>query len=702
MHIDRPAQQGRRVKRFLNFLERLSLGVERPVARLVRDPRFNPLYHTGTITLFLLLVIGATGVYLTMFFQFGFAGSYRAVTNIEASLVGRVMRGLHRYASDLAVITALLHAWRTFFMDRFRGPRWLAWVTGIVLAVCAWIIGVTGYWLISDARSQLLNETLADTIGRARAGVTFLNTFLATDTRGAGWRFTLILLLVHVGLSAAVGLFFWLHVRRLSRAKWLPPRFGLALAGIPLLIAAIAVPLGMLPPLDPLRLPGPVDIDGFFLFYLPAALRWPPALLWGGAAVLLALACAIPWLLTRRRPAPVAVDAERCTGCSLCVADCPYRAITLVERPPSSSGRAYKYIAVVDPRLCVACGVCIGACEPIALALRDRPAEPRWEEALRLASAEGKPVKAVFTCERHAAQGQPPSPPPFYRNRGRSEDIVVIPLTCVGMAHPDLAARALAAGAAEVQFVGCPPEDCASREGNLWLQQRLARERRPMLDRRLAAAPIATDWLPPNDFARALRGGPHQSSATAYGFTPTAAHRRGILAALALAGLAVVVALALGRLPLQAHPAGQAVVEISMNHLSGLPVKGVTIAGATTGAPPGPAAHAPTRLVLEVDGEARLDKTYGDGNRAAQVFERVILAPGQHRVRLLMFDLPGSGRTPGAGRRSRWRWHPARSCRCTTATCAPAVIRPRAGGCTTRPRPAPMPAAASATRWTRA
>ena len=118
------------MKRFLRTLERISLAVEKPLARLVRDPRFNPLYHTGTITVFLLLIILVTGVYLTMFYQFGFTGSYRAVANVQASLVGRVIRALHRYASDLAVILALLHGWRTFFMDRFRGPRWLAWVTG--------------------------------------------------------------------------------------------------------------------------------------------------------------------------------------------------------------------------------------------------------------------------------------------------------------------------------------------------------------------------------------------------------------------------------------------------------------------------------------------------------------------------------------------------------------------------------------------
>ncbi len=42
MSIDWQARQGSRRRRFLNGLERISLAVERPIARLVRDPRFNP------------------------------------------------------------------------------------------------------------------------------------------------------------------------------------------------------------------------------------------------------------------------------------------------------------------------------------------------------------------------------------------------------------------------------------------------------------------------------------------------------------------------------------------------------------------------------------------------------------------------------------------------------------------------------------
>ena len=88
----------------------------------------------------------------------------------------------------------------------------------------------------------------------------------------------------------------------------------------------------------------------------------------------------------------------------------------------------------------------------------------------------------------------------------RTEPVVrVIPLPCIGMANPNLLSQALEAGAAEVAFIGCPPEDCANREGNVWLQERLARNRAPRWQGESASAPVSTCWLPPVDFGRGLR-----------------------------------------------------------------------------------------------------------------------------------------------------------------------------------------------------
>ncbi len=636
--VDWKLRQRNFVRRFLNALERISLVLEWPVQKWVGRAEFNPLYHTGTITIFLLLVILATGVYLTMFYQFGFEASYQAVAGVETNLVGRVVRALHRYASGAAVIAALLHGWRTFFMDRFRGPRWLAWVSGVVMAGFAWLIGISGYWMVMDSRAQVLDQTLVRLLQPFQWGQDFLVRYLTTQAAGTGWVFVLMVITVHLGLSALVGLFFYYHVVRLSRPKLLPPRYWMWALGGLLLLAALLAPLGMLPPANAERLPGAMDIDLWYLFYLPGVLRGPPAAFWGGVLGALVLASLLPWSLRRKALPPIVVNAERCTGCTLCAADCPYTAIVM---RPRSDGKRHKYVAQVDAKLCVACGVCIGACQPLALSLGGLPEGPALDALLlQAAGAHGEPAQVVFACERHVQHLRPAVLGDGAALAAGQAGEVIIPLACIGMARPELAERALQAGAAGVRFVGCPPEDCANREGNLWLQKRLERQRLPKLRLAFAQAGIHSAWLAPRPFGRRLGDGTESSRATAYGAVVKLRDWRSWLPALTLLGAVLAVQVALSQAPYQPYPAGQALVEVALEHRSGYPLAGIEPAGALE-----LGLVNPVRLALAVDGRVVFDETYNRPDGPARAFVQVALTPGEHELRLELYDRPGQSQS---------------------------------------------------------
>src|SRR5690554_3834071 len=75
--------------------------------------RFNPLYQSGTIVVTLYLVLVATGLWLLLFYRIG--SPYESVACVTANpWIGNWVRGLHRYASDLAVVATLVHAYRMF------------------------------------------------------------------------------------------------------------------------------------------------------------------------------------------------------------------------------------------------------------------------------------------------------------------------------------------------------------------------------------------------------------------------------------------------------------------------------------------------------------------------------------------------------------------------------------------------------------
>ena len=417
----------------LRRLERATIRSEQPVNKAVGSARLNPLYHTGTIAVFLFVVVFITGIYLTMFFQFGFDASYDAVSRLESSVVGRFMRAVHRYASVALVVTSLLHGWRTFVQDRFRGPRWLAWVSGIWIVAMIWVIGVTGYWLIWDERAQAINEALVRAFDGTTFGLDFLLDSLLTPAAGTGWPFLLLLLLIHVILSVVIGFLFWYHVKRLNRPKLFPPRFWMSIIGGTIVVLSIIWPVGMLPPLNSSVIPASFPIDPFYLFLLPAGLSLSPVLVWGGFLVVGILLTAIPWIGRRRPLQPISIDPDRCTGCTLCVVDCPYDALEMV---PREDGK-YRQIAVLIPDRCVSCGICIGSCSDDAMSLDGEPVDDLAAEVRRLA-ATGNSPRIVFTCERHALHGAADT---LAAQEVAEDDgpIHVIPVPCIGMVHTTLA-----------------------------------------------------------------------------------------------------------------------------------------------------------------------------------------------------------------------------------------------------------------------
>jgi len=624
--IDWNLRQRTSVKQLLNLFERLSLAIEKPIAIITGEQSLNPLYHTGTITTFLLFIILITGAYLTFFYQFGFDATYTAMVTIEANLVGRIMRALHKYSSGAVVITALLHGWRTFFQDRFRGPRWLAWVSGIVMAAFVWFIGITGYWLIWDERAQLLNQTLFNLIGSTKTGTTFLINTLVSDNASSGWVFIILIISIHLGLSAVVGLFYYWHIKRLTRLKVFPPKYWMWIIGGLLILFSVLFPVGLISQADFGKIPTNIPIDLFYLFYLPQALKVSPWLFWGGIMLFFLVSGAIPWLLIRKPLVPVFVDSERCIGCKLCEADCPYKAIKMVDR---KEGIGSKELAELDSNLCVACGICIGSCPTLALTMGNIPQEPLWEKAINYAKmeVESPPSRVIFTCERHAFQGGKP----FLSRRGNQ----IIPVTCVGMLHPDLISKTVIAGADEVLVIGCPPEDCANREGNKHLQDRLDGIRKPILRSKFGDLPIRTIWLPPNEFKHAISARKTNSQVTSYGTQISKFSWLRLMSVVLLLGVVFGVVFFGGRFIYNPATAEIAHLEIVLNHLPGYPIEGID-----STLEPRMGIESDTRISVEIDNELFLDESYPRRGRdfRSQIFERFPLNPGLRHIIIQMYD----------------------------------------------------------------
>jgi len=457
--------------------------------------RYNPLYHSGALVVALLIVLLLTGIYLLFFYRLG--APYDSVAALTAQpWSGRWIRGLHRYASDAAVVAALVHALRVYAQGRSWGPRTLAWVTGLILLFVVFVSGWTGYVMVWDVQAQVLATEgarlfdvlpiFSEPISRAFVG-----------ERPIPSAFFFLNLFAHIAFPIGLGLVVWLHVSRVARPGLLPPRpLMWGMTGL-LCLLAVAWPVTMGPAADLFRLPGRAPYDVFYSFWLPLAQALPAGAMWGLFAVVsLGLALVPRWTTPpfERRPPPSVVDESLCSGCEQCYLDCPYEAIAMIARPGDGEGRS-ALVAHVNPAACVSCGICAGSCAPMGVGPPGRTGRDQLT-AVRAFVAEwrprpggGVPDAVIIACDRGAGgitQG------------GEFEGAPVWPITCAGNLHTSVMELLIRAGVGGVLVVSCPPRDCWNREGPKWLEQRVYHDReaelQPRVDRRrvrLAHAGVA-------------------------------------------------------------------------------------------------------------------------------------------------------------------------------------------------------------------
>lgn len=464
-------------RKFLRSFEKIWTWAEGAINRFAKSD-FNPLYHLSTLTIFMLLVLIATGTYLVLIYRPGLDIAYATMQQIDSTWFGVLIRSVHRYASDAMILLIILHMLKMLSSDRFWGTRWLAWTSGWIMLAGVWLTGTLGYWMVWDERAQWMTEFMMQTL----AGTSGL-TYVAADVEARTFSNFVIVIFLHVFLPLIGFLGIYIHSIRLSRARWWAPRWVAVQAVIGLVLLALIKPVQLLAEVDLTTLPKSVPIDMLYLGLLPMIDAWGHVVFWGLAIFVIGSLFMLPWLFKGRDLGPAVIDDPKCIGCNLCYAECPYDAIRMVDR---SDDTPYTKLAVVNPDQCTGCGICVGACPTDAIDLKigynnDRAFNALTEAANREAES-GHPVTILFASLRDEALGGLPATltaqrgdAPFAVSHWGADGGRVLTMTLPSIATINIEwIKSLQKEKVrDVVIVSQPYDDNIYREGSHWMSSRL-------------------------------------------------------------------------------------------------------------------------------------------------------------------------------------------------------------------------------------
>jgi len=163
-----------------------------------RTLKFSTTLGLGLISLYLFIILAATGALLMFYYVPATDQAYQSMKDLEFVVTaGQVVRNIHSWAAHLMIVFVVLHMCRVFYTAAYKPPREFNWLIGLGLFLLTLGLSFTGYLLPWDQLAYW-----AITVGTGIAGYAPL----------VGDKMKFILLGGHTVGQAALIRFYVLHV----------------------------------------------------------------------------------------------------------------------------------------------------------------------------------------------------------------------------------------------------------------------------------------------------------------------------------------------------------------------------------------------------------------------------------------------------------------------------------------------------------
>jgi ubiquinol-cytochrome c reductase cytochrome b subunit len=118
------------------------------------EPKGNWWNTLGSASLFLFLLQGVTGIFLSVYYTPSPDHAFDSIQYIMNGVAfGWLIRGIHHWGATLMVLVVFIHMLRVFVTASYKYPRELTWLIGVGLLLCTLGMGFTGYLLPWDQKA---------------------------------------------------------------------------------------------------------------------------------------------------------------------------------------------------------------------------------------------------------------------------------------------------------------------------------------------------------------------------------------------------------------------------------------------------------------------------------------------------------------------------------------------------------------------
>jgi len=122
--------------------------------KLIPVHRYEVLYYTGGLAMFLFIIQFITGMVLSFYYIPYFEQAHKSIIEIVTKLnMGWFFRSLHHWGAQLSIGVLFIHVFSTLLLKSYRKPRELLWITGFILLGISIFFGLSGYFLLWDERA---------------------------------------------------------------------------------------------------------------------------------------------------------------------------------------------------------------------------------------------------------------------------------------------------------------------------------------------------------------------------------------------------------------------------------------------------------------------------------------------------------------------------------------------------------------------